>query len=356
MRAAIDDAGLSAADIDGIGTLGDTPPAEVLEALGIQAEDRTTGFDTGGGAHSRHVGLPRCIGAAIATCPRLSDRCDAGRVEPGFADAQSAGLRLSSRTRSGTRRKLKPFEDIDLLVAAHSYSAANWLAMHCRRTWSSMARPRSSWAGWRSTAGATLGSIRARVPRPDDDERLPLVATRVDAIRTVRLRRTGRRSHRAGGLHADYAADCPNRPVAVEAIERAYGSGGWFHRDDFPKMASVEAAAEMWSRTFTASDVQVAELYDGFTYLTFAWLEALGFCGDGEAGPFVDGATRIALDGELPLNTYGANCPRAACTATGCCMRRACSCGARPVTASSPGDPRWPSPRREAARSPPPWC
>ena len=33
----------------------------------------------------------------------------------------------------GTRRKLKPFEDIDLLVAAHAYSAANWLAMHCRR-------------------------------------------------------------------------------------------------------------------------------------------------------------------------------------------------------------------------------
>ena len=83
--------------------------------------------------------------------------------------------------------------------------------------------------------------------------------------------------------HADYAADCPNRPVAVEAIGGAYGSGGWFHRDDFPKMASVEAAAEMWSRTdLTASDVQVAELYDGFTYLTFAWLEALGFCGDGE--------------------------------------------------------------------------
>src|ERR1700750_3156494 len=33
----------------------------------------------------------------------------------------------------GTRRKLKPFEDIEYLVAAPSYSAANWLAMHCRR-------------------------------------------------------------------------------------------------------------------------------------------------------------------------------------------------------------------------------
>jgi acetyl-CoA acetyltransferase len=105
---------------------------------------------------------------------------------------------------------------------------------------------------------------------------------------------------------ADYAPDCPNRPVAVEAIGGAYGSGGWFHRDDFPKMASSEAAAEMWSRTdLTPSDVNVAEIYDGFTFLTLAWLEALGFCADGEGGPFVEGAGRIALDGELPLNTYG---------------------------------------------------
>jgi acetyl-CoA acetyltransferase len=48
-----------------------------------------------------------------------------------------------------------------------------------------------------------------------------------------------------------------------------------------------------------------AELYDGFTFLTLAWLEALGFCGEGESGPFVEDATRIALDGDLPLNTYG---------------------------------------------------
>ena len=62
----------------------------------------------------------------------------------------------------------------------------------------------------------------------------------------------------------------------------------------------------MWSRTdLRPADVDIAELYDGFTFLTFAWLEALGFCGDGESGPFVEGGARIALDGELPLNTYG---------------------------------------------------
>jgi len=102
--------------------------------------------------------------------------------------------------------------------------------------------------------------------------------------------------------HADYAADCPNPAVKVEAIGGAYGSGGWFHRDDFPKMASNEAAAEMWSRTdLTPSDVNVAEIYDGFTFLTFAWLEALGFCANGEAGPFVDGATlHFVLTGQAP--------------------------------------------------------
>jgi acetyl-CoA acetyltransferase len=62
----------------------------------------------------------------------------------------------------------------------------------------------------------------------------------------------------------------------------------------------------MWSRTeLRPADVDVAELYDGFSWLTMSWLEALGFCGHGESGPFIEGGTRIALDGELPLNTNG---------------------------------------------------
>ena len=53
------------------------------------------------------------------------------------------------------------------------------------------------------------------------------------------------------------------------------------------------------------ADVDVAELYDGFSFLSMVWLEALGFCGKGESGPFIEGGKRIALEGELPLNTSG---------------------------------------------------
>ncbi len=59
------------------------------------------------------------------------------------------------------------------------------------------------------------------------------------------------------------------------------------------------------AQDLTPADVDVAELYDGFSFIALAWLEALGFCGKGEGGPFVDGGTRIALDGQIPLNTQG---------------------------------------------------
>ena len=75
--------------------------------------------------------------------------------------------------------------------------------------------------------------------------------------------------------------------------------------DDLTRMAARDAAAMLWSRTdLKPRDVDIAELYDGFSFLTTVWLEALGFCPKGEGG-FIEGGKCIALDGELPLNTNG---------------------------------------------------
>ena len=65
-------------------------------------------------------------------------------------------------------------------------------------------------------------------------------------------------------------------------------------------------AQHLWSRTdLTPDDVDLACLYDGFSFNCLTWLEALGFCGPGEGGAFVEGGERISLGGSLPLNTHG---------------------------------------------------
>jgi len=106
---------------------------------------------------------------------------------------------------------------------------------------------------------------------------------------------------------ADAAADLRRPPVGIEAVGTAIrGRPSWDQWDDLTTMACRDAAAMLWDRTdLTPADVDVAELYDGFSFITLAWLEALGFCGHGEGGAYLEGGTRIARDGELPLNTHG---------------------------------------------------
>jgi acetyl-CoA acetyltransferase len=85
-----------------------------------------------------------------------------------------------------------------------------------------------------------------------------------------------------------------------------HGPFSWDNYDDLTTMMARDAAAMMWERSeLKPADVQVAGLYDGFSWLTVAWLEAMGFCGHGEAGGFIEGGERISLTGELPLNTGG---------------------------------------------------
>jgi acetyl-CoA acetyltransferase len=103
------------------------------------------------------------------------------------------------------------------------------------------------------------------------------------------------------------AEDLAKPPVYIEAMGAAlHDRPSWDQLRDLTRTVGADAAAQMWSRTtLTPADVDIAEIYDGFSYLTMLWLEALGLCGTGESGPFVEGGTRIALEGSLPLNTAG---------------------------------------------------
>ena len=105
------------------------------------------------------------------------------------------------------------------------------------------------------------------------------------------------------------ARDLKQKPVFFDAW-----AGGTTKEADFSLVEDMThsapwmASKRLWSRTdLKPSDVGVAGLYDGFTFIAMQWLEALGFCGAGESGPFVrEGNTRA--HGILPTNTDGGAC------------------------------------------------
>ncbi|MDA2893723.1 OB-fold domain-containing protein [Mycolicibacterium sp. BiH015] len=105
----------------------------------------------------------------------------------------------------------------------------------------------------------------------------------------------------------DAAADAPKPPVFFEAVgTQIIERTDWDQTTLTHEPQVLGQAAHLWTRTsLRPSDVDVAELYDGFTFNCLSWLEALGFCGIGEAKDFLDGGTAIARDGVIPLNTHG---------------------------------------------------
>jgi acetyl-CoA acetyltransferase len=106
---------------------------------------------------------------------------------------------------------------------------------------------------------------------------------------------------------ADRARDMKQRPVVVMGIAEGHpdSPSAITHRPDMTRLGLAKAAPKAFAMAgVTHADIDVAEVYDCFTYIVLCQLEDLGFCKKGEGGDFVMGGT-IALDGKLPLNTHG---------------------------------------------------
>ncbi|MGX7680034.1 thiolase C-terminal domain-containing protein [Jatrophihabitans sp. DSM 45814] len=105
----------------------------------------------------------------------------------------------------------------------------------------------------------------------------------------------------------DVARDMPHKPILIEAVgTQLIERTEWDQSTLTHEPQVLGPAAHLWSRSsLRPSDVDVALLYDGFTFNCLSWLEALGFCGIGEAKDFLDGGKNIALDGIIPLNPHG---------------------------------------------------
>ena len=111
-------------------------------------------------------------------------------------------------------------------------------------------------------------------------------------------------------VSAARARDLRQPPVHISGATQGMGPRHYmmtpFYKDDAFDLPSVYSARDVYAMAGVGpADIDVAMLYDVFSPLVLWQLEAYGFCGRGEAGPFVQEG-RIDWDGgQLPVNTHG---------------------------------------------------
>jgi acetyl-CoA acetyltransferase len=303
---ALEDAGLTPADIDGVATWpGAAAATPGFSSVGVwnikEALDLELRWFSGGSEAAGQLGGVFAACAAIAAGLATHVLCFRTVWE---STAQSP-QRRASLVGGGHSRISGEYQ---WHVPFGAQSAANWVAMMAMRHFHEFGTTREQLA----TIALNERANAARNPKAIFRE--PLTMDDYLAARMI--------SDPLGLYDCDIpidgstavvvsaretARELRGSPVKVEAIGCGLrGRPSWDQFDDLTTMAARDAAAMLWSRTdLKPRDVDIAELYDGFSFLTIVWLEALGFCPKGEGGRFIEGGKRIALDGELPLNTNG---------------------------------------------------
>jgi acetyl-CoA acetyltransferase len=310
--AAIADAGLTPADIDGLSTypgpMG-TPAGfsgagayEVMDALRLNCGWYGSGLETSGQ-------LGSVINACLAVAAGLANHVLCFRsVWEGSAqgDKGRSAVMPGGGGGGGGGFKAQGFMAWNLPFTAPS--ASIWIGMFAQRHFYKYGTTKEQMA-WiplnaRKNAALNPNAIYREPMSMDDYMNARMITTPFglfdcdapcDGATAVIVSRRER------------AKDMRKTPLRVEAVgTRIAGRPSWDQFDDLSAMPNRDAGRQLWERTdLKPSDVQMAQLYDGFSWLTMSWLEALGLCGLGESGPFIDGGTRIARDGQLPLNTHG---------------------------------------------------
>ncbi|MET0378898.1 MAG: thiolase family protein [Spongiibacteraceae bacterium] len=305
--AAITDAGLKPSDIDGVATWPGAmanPPGmspigvfELKDALRLELN-----WFSGGGESPGQLGCIVNACAAIAAGLATHVLCFRTVTE---TSSQTPERRASVQGNTGERARglmqwALPFK---------AFSASIWTAQYAQRHFHEYGTTRKQ-LGWiavnqRRNAGLNPKAIY-RDPITIDDYLQARMITTPLCLLDCDVPVDGSTAILVSRL--DAARDLRRKPIRFEAIGSAHhGRFSWDQHDDLTTQQAIrDSARMMWTRTdLKPADVDVAQVYDGFSITTLNWLEELGFCGIGEGGAFIEGGTRIALEGEIPVNTNG---------------------------------------------------
>lgn len=301
VKEAIADAGLMLDQIDGVATypgkmqtfLGFSPIGadELIEALGLKTRWHI-------GAAEMTAQLGAIAEAAIAVKAGLARHviCFRTVYEAAALSRPDEFPPLERRAGvTGNSQWVSPFG---------AFSAANWTAQFAMRHMKryGLTREQLAQVALNDHANAALNP-RALVKKPltmDEYMSARMISTpfclydcdRFTDASTVVIVSAG-----------DALGEVKTTPVRIAASAGSVERYSW---DQAEWASAYPTGRDLWKNTdYRPKDVDTVQLYDGFAFQPITWLEGLGFCEVGEGGAFLEGGTRIARDGALPMNTGG---------------------------------------------------
>ena len=309
---AIADAGLRPEDIDGLSTypgtgrgtssggFGGPGATDVIDALGLNVDWYSGSME---GAAQLQAVVNACMAIATGLARHvLVYRTVTESTAQGSGGRQGIGVGSSGMGRAGVPGPMQ------YLIPFGAMSAVDWLAFSARYHFDrfGLTREKLGQIALSNRRNAALNPKAVlRDPMTLDDYLSARMIADPLCLYDCDIPCDGSTALVISDV--DTAADAAKTPVQIHAVGTAVrGRPSWDQWEDLATFPGRGPATQLWQRAdLKPSDVDIAELYDGFSMITVLWLEALGFCPTGGAGDFLDGGKRIALDGELPLNTNG---------------------------------------------------
>ena len=299
MHNAMDDAGLSKADVNGVICRGPddiyTHHQRMGELLGLDAEFSTT-LDNGGASQILSVIL-----AVMA-------------IDAGMCDVVLCGYGRDSWSR--THRDTSTKMSVPLVPPEQERSEFNAevgmfgaVAMHALGASRHMALYGTS----KDDLGAIAVAFREHALRnPAAQMKQPLSLEKYHSGRPIvdpfNVYDCSLVTDGAGAVvvcSAERARDLRQTPVLISGFGTFNNLRGWYYDERMTDTAARRSGEKAFAMAgIRPEDIDTAQLYDCFTYMVLTQLEDYGFCKKGDGGPFAASGA-LSIDGALPCNTSG---------------------------------------------------
>jgi len=302
IKSALDDAGLSPGDVDGLVTftMDSSEEAEVARNLGIEKLALFSRIPYGGGGACAVV-----MQAAMAIATGVADVVVCWR-----AFNERSGMRFGG-TAIGGAAMLPPF--LDMYGPYGLLTPASWVALHARRYMHEYGVTNADFGRIavvdRNHAATNPAAWFYQRPITLDDHQ----SSRWIVEPVLRLLDCCQESDGGVALvvtSPERARDLRQTPALVVAAAQGAAADGEmmtsYYRPDITGLPEMRVVAErLWAMSgLRPADIQTAFLYDHFTPFVLVQLEELGFCGRGEAKDFAT-VENLSIGGKLPINTSG---------------------------------------------------